>query len=382
MHTKKIAINELGGSQWTGGVTYRVNLLKAFKVHPTFDFKNVFLIVSSKSDAAKMPIPDSQVLELPKPKGFIDKIRCSLFKKYLNKDVLMSRIVKENNIDVIFPSYLKSGKAKSIYWMPDFQFMHLPNFFTKQAIKSFNIKLPKYFNLADSIVLSSQDAKNDFEKFSPEFLYKTRVMRFVAHVPENVYEQSVDDISKLYNIPKKYIYMPNQFWAHKNHMVVFKALNILKERGITPFLVLTGNPVDVRNPSYLAGILEEISKLGIRNQVAILGLIPHQFVYSLMRHADFVINPSLFEGWSTTVEECKSLGKKMILSNLNVHREQNPSNSVYFDPHNAEQLANKIKNYWNDTITPIDKDLEHQSRKTIELRSIEFVDRFLSIINE
>ena len=44
MHTKKIAINELGGSQWTGGVTYRVNLLKALKVHPTFDFKNVFLI--------------------------------------------------------------------------------------------------------------------------------------------------------------------------------------------------------------------------------------------------------------------------------------------------------------------------------------------------
>ena len=382
MHTKKIAINELGGSQWTGGITYRVNLLKALKVHPSFDFKNVFLIVSKKSDAEKMPIPENQVLELPKTKGRIDKLWCSFLKKYFNYDVLMSRIVKENNIDVIFPSYLKSGKAKSIYWMPDFQFMHLPNFFTKQAIKSFNIKLPNYFNLADSVVLSSQDAKNDFEKFSPEFLNKTRVMRFVAHVPENVYKQSVDDISTVYNIPKKYIYMPNQFWAHKNHMVVFKALNILKERGITPFLVLTGNPVDVRNPSYLAGILEEISKLGIRNQIAILGLIPHALVYSLMRHADFVINPSFFEGWSTTVEECKSIGKKMILSNLNVHQEQKPPNSVYFDPNNAEQLADKIEDYWTNTVTPIDLDLEHQARESIEMRSIEFAEQFLNIINE
>lgn len=382
MHTKKIAINELGGSQWTGGVTYRVNLLKALKVHPTFDFKNVFLIVSSKSDAAKMPIPENQIIELPKPKGFLDKIWCSFSKKYLNKDVLMSRIVKDKNIDIIFPSYLKAGKARSIYWMPDFQFMHLPNFFTKQAINSFNIKLPNYFNLADSIVLSSQDAKNDFEKFSPDFLNKTRVMRFVAHVPENVYEQSIDEIATIYNIPKKFIYMPNQFWAHKNHMVVFKALNILKERGITPFLVLTGNPVDVRNPSYLAGMLETISKLGIRNQLAILGLIPHHLVYVLMRHADFVINPSLFEGWSTTVEECKSLGKKMILSNLNVHQEQQPPNSTYFDPSNEDELANKIEDYWLNTSTAIDAKLENQARSTIKSRSIDFADNFLKIVNE
>ena len=329
-----------------------------------------------------MPIPKNQVLELPKSKGFVDRLWCSFLKKYFNYDVLMARIVKENNIDVIFPSYLKAGKAKSIYWMPDFQFMHLPHFFTKQAVKSFNSKLPKYFKLAERIVLSSEDAKNDFELFSPEFLNKTRVMRFVAHVPENIYLESVDEITSEYNIPKKFIYMPNQFWAHKNHSIVFKALSILKIRGITPFLVLTGNPVDVRNPAYLAGILESISKLGIRDQIAILGLIPHHMVYGLMRHADFVINPSLFEGWSTIVEECKSLGKKMILSNLNVHQEQQPLKSAYFDPDNAEELADKIEDFWLNTSTPIDTELEHQAKESIESRSIEFAERFLNIVNE
>ena len=108
----KIAINELGGSQWTGGVTYRVNLLKALKIHPTFDFKNVFLIVSSKSDANKFPIPESQVLEIPKIKGRLEGLWCSFLKKYFNYDVLMSRVVKENNIDAVFPFYLKAGKVK------------------------------------------------------------------------------------------------------------------------------------------------------------------------------------------------------------------------------------------------------------------------------
>ncbi len=35
-----------------------------------------------------------------------------------------------------------------------------------------------------------------------------------------------------------------------------------------------------------------------------------------------LINPSQFEGWSTTVEEAKSLGVKMLLSDLEVHKEQ------------------------------------------------------------
>jgi glycosyltransferase involved in cell wall biosynthesis len=41
-----------------------------------------------------------------------------------------------------------------------------------------------------------------------------------------------------------------------------------------------------------------------------------------MRASTALINPSLFEGWSTTVEEAKSTGTPMILSDLGVHREQ------------------------------------------------------------
>ena len=72
----------------------------------------------------------------------------------------------------------------------------------------------------------------------------------------------------------------------------------------------------------------------------------------------------------------------MILSNLNVHQEQQPLKSAYFDPNNAEELADKIEDYWLNTVTPIDTELEHQARETIESRSIEFAERFLNIINE
>ena len=58
-----------------------------------------------------------------------------------------------------------------------------------------------------------------------------------------------------------------------------------------------------------------------------------------MRVCTALINPSLSEGWSTTVEEGKSLGVPMLLSDLRVHREQAGDRAYYFDPEAAGQLA-------------------------------------------
>jgi glycosyltransferase involved in cell wall biosynthesis len=57
-----------------------------------------------------------------------------------------------------------------------------------------------------------------------------------------------------------------------------------------------------------------------------------------MRSCSALINPSTFEGWSTTVEEAKGLGTPMILSSLRVHKEQN-SHAIFFDADSPEQLA-------------------------------------------
>ena len=62
-----------------------------------------------------------------------------------------------------------------------------------------------------------------------------------------------------------------------------------------------------------------------------------------MRHSLALINPSYFEGWSTSVEEAKSLGKRVILSDIPVHREQNPLMGIYFPPDCPEALWSALK---------------------------------------
>ena len=68
-------------------------------------------------------------------------------------------------------------------------------------------------------------------------------------------------------------------------------------------------------------------------------MVPYSDVVALMIYSQAVINPSFFEGWSTTVEEAKSLGKQVILSDIAVHREQDPARAGYVGTDDPDGLA-------------------------------------------
>ena len=76
-------------------------------------------------------------------------------------------------------------------------------------------------------------------------------------------------------------------------------------------------------------------------------MVPRQHVFALMRASTALVNPSLSEGWSTTVEEAKMLGVPMLLSNLRVHMEQAGEYARYFNPDAAEQLASLMAQHRN-----------------------------------
>jgi len=65
-----------------------------------------------------------------------------------------------------------------------------------------------------------------------------------------------------------------------------------------------------------------------------------------MRASAAVLNPSLFEGWSTTVEAAKAVGVPLLLSDLRVHREQAPENALFFDPGNVDEMAKVLGQAW------------------------------------
>jgi glycosyltransferase involved in cell wall biosynthesis len=89
--------------------------------------------------------------------------------------------------------------------------------------------------------------------------------------------------------------------------------------------------------------MEKVKNSGLENRFVCLGKVPFPVLVSLMHYSIAVLQPSLFEGWSTTIEESKAMCKRIILSNIDVHLEQAPERGLYFSPDSSYQLAEHLK---------------------------------------
>ena len=188
----------------------------------------------------------------------------------------------------------------------------------------------------------SNDAKKDFEACFPQFINKAKVLQFVVPFENIQYDRKL--LREKYGINGDFFFIPNQFWKHKNHRVVVEALALLRKLNI--IVVCSGNTEDYRNRSYFYELMEYVKKERLEENFMVLGVIPYTDVKALMLECKALINPSLFEGWSTVVEEAKSIGKRIILSDLDVHKEQNPIGAIYFNRFDRKELASIMKKVW------------------------------------
>jgi glycosyltransferase involved in cell wall biosynthesis len=135
---------------------------------------------------------------------------------------------------------------------------------------------------------------------------------------------------------------------HKNHLVALEAVRRARERGCEIPVVMTGLPSDHRDPSNgtISALLQAIAAGGLHGQVFVLGQVPFPDLIDLLRRAAVVIQPSRFEGWSTSVQDAKALGRPLLCSDLAVHREQAPQARGFFDLDDPDSLATLLTNLW------------------------------------
>jgi glycosyltransferase involved in cell wall biosynthesis len=194
-------------------------------------------------------------------------------------------------------------------------------------------------------MLSSEDARQDCERFYRASRGRTAVVRFAVPVDAEIDPMRGRAVAHEHGLPERFFFLPNQFWQHKDHECVIRALALLKQCGQRVVVAASGRQVDLRDPGHVLRLQALIDALGVRDEFRLLGLIPHEDVALLMRICTGLINPSRFEGWSTTVEEAKAMGTPMLLSRLPVHVEQAGSDAQYFEPGSAEELAARLAEF-------------------------------------
>lgn len=356
----RVGFTKIGGRGWQGGHNYLVNLLRILLDYEADEIAPI-LFVDALADEKEMSDYSSIAgLEIVYSQAFSKRRKnTSLLNAIaLGCDKKIREAFLENNIDLVFEAAQFFGwriGIPTVAWIPDFQHRDLPELFGRLAWWKRELGFRLQIATGRKIMLSSFDAKSACEKYYRTKKGQIEVVRFA--VPVTDADTSIEGrrLDLEYGLTKPFFFMPNQFWKHKNHQLVVEALELLKQRGIDDVIVAaTGNKTDLRNSNYFNQLRSEIERRGLTNNFLILGMIPLSHVWALLRASRALLNPSLYEGWSTTVEEARTTGTHMILSDLPVHMEQATDNAVFFNRFSASALADVLSNFKNSWVSEDD----------------------------
>jgi len=387
----RIGLIMQGGRGWIGGTEYIKNIVFALaslppEVQTTFE---ICLLCSQSLESSLYSqiqpyLKNIYYLEIEQePLNLQNRLRWKLIRNLFKlHDPRFAAFIKKAKIDFVYPYYtlgISPTYYRSATWIYDFRHKYLPESLNQQEIKDRDQLFALMARQASTVILSSKTSELDFQKYFPESAHKSKVLSFKTYPDPAWYEVNPRKTQQEYYLPDRFFLVSNQFWQHKNHLVVFQALKLLQEKSIYPIVVCTGHIGDYYKPEYSDTILQAIHKLGIAHQVYLLGLIPRLDQIQLMRRALAVIQPSLFEGWSTVVEDARCLGKQIILSDIPIHLEQNPANSIFFERDSPESLADLLADRW-DHLSPGPALEQETLAKTNNLKEVQaFGYRFLEI---
>lgn len=379
------------GVVYSGGLNYFRNLLYAIKQVQQDDVEAI-VFFGTDVDAATIAgfskyatVVQTRVLERKTLPWLVHRVLYRAF----GLQTMVNRVLRQHRIDVVSHASMVSGANrpyKLVTWIADFQYLHLPDLFPGLDVAKKSAEINRLVAESDMVVVSSQDALKDLRAIvTPAHAGKARVLEFVSQ-PARALGADISraTLEEKYGFTGRYFFLPNQFWRHKNHVVVFEAIAALKQQGIEVLVMCTGWLRDPRfsKSEYVDNLQKIISDNQLEGNIRLLGSIDYSDVLALSRHAIAVLNPSLFEGWSSSVEEAKSIGKPVILSNLAVHIEQNPPGSRYFPPDDANALAAILREAWQSWPDEIDAATEASAHAGLQARTKLFGEKYLHIIEE
>jgi glycosyltransferase involved in cell wall biosynthesis len=340
---------------WTGGVNYLETVCRALLTHSELGYEPIVFCNPDGNPALLARFEALIGARLVRDPTVARGRRAGLGEALaFGCNYSVFSLCKRHRCDVIVEAAEFLGwrfPVACLVWVPDFQDRHLPHLFSYWSWRGKSLGLRMQLATGRTVLVSSEDARTDCERFYPRARGRTAVARFAVR-PALQPGENDPRVPANHRLPARYFYLPNQYWVHKNHIRVVEALRLLRDRGADIIVASSGNPQDPRHADHYARLREKVAADGLTEHFLFLGNIPSRDVAILMRSSVAMLNPSLFEGWSTTVEEAKSLGVRMVLSNLAVHREQTGEAAEFFNPNDPAAIAASLEKAWSEYREP------------------------------
>jgi glycosyltransferase involved in cell wall biosynthesis len=332
-----------------GGMeTYFRNLVDRLQSH---DHDNDYLLLCDKRFGGEFLLANPAFrmeyinYAKPSPAWFLRGV----VRNVLNLDILANRMngVKADVIHHPFTVLTPPGiKTPSVLTFWDMQHEFFPTFFSRTELLKRQRLYRASAESATRIIVSAAFTKEclinrygiDHEKI--EVIYTGYGSEY----------RPVDDAGLLAEIRRKYaldrpfLFYPAATWPHKNHKRLLEAVRLLCDRyRFDGALVLTGIAMQAHSQ-----IMDEISRLGLADQVKILGYLPSSDLPLLYNCARLMVFPSLFEGFGIPLVEAMACGCPVACAHATSFPEVVGAAGILFDPLDHESIAETIWSAWND----------------------------------
>lgn len=256
----------------------------------------------------------------------------------------LGKIVVKNNIKILICGqqgiFLPKLPCKIICPVHDLMHRYESRFHEIAATYEVRELIFKWLaQLADVIIVESELGK---KQFAESYLRHKRKLQ-IEVLPYVAVPYIRKTKEEFLTVPDKYIFYPAQFWSHKNHINLVKAIELIKKDIPDIQLILVGSEKNTKKK-----IESYILEHGLENNIHILGFVKNSQITYLYKHAVAMVMPSYFGPTNLPPLEAMALGCPAVVSDIYAMPEQLGDAGLFFDPDSPEDMAKKIKKIWTD----------------------------------
>ena len=262
-----------------------------------------------------------------------------------NQSPHLNRILRANRVDLLFcpftaPIYAEPNiPVVSIVY--DLQHRTYPQFFIPTEIVGRDTMLKLVSQKVEAIICISEYTRQmllaHFSEIAPE---RTHTIHVCIHSRLETALTTTASLEQLGLNERPFMFYPANFWPHKNHRLLLTAYSILLQHRpeLDLDLVFTGALVKPEQELRLA-----VEKMGLKDRVHFLGYLSDEQLAAVFAGCQFIIYPSLHEGFGIPLLEAFAYGKPVLCSHITSLPEIGGDAVLYFDPRKPTEIVQTIE---------------------------------------
>jgi len=258
----------------------------------------------------------------------------------------LPKYLRANPIDLYLTQYITPffvpKKIKILTIIHDVSFRIFPQLIKFSDLFFLRTLIPLAMKRADKIIAVSEFTQNEIIKYykvdpkKVDYIYNAVADDFLS---QTFSQGELEAIRQKYNLPQKFILYLGTLQPRKNIPVLIEAYAKIKNQLPGVKLVLAGGKGHNYDPGIDAMI--QVCKLNT-DEVIFPGFILEEDKKAVMFLADSFCFPSLYEGFGIPILEAFSANLPVIVSHIPPHQEVAGDATLFFDPKNVDDLAEKI----------------------------------------